>query len=100
MQQPFPLLTDATLPGFPQQVVLGLPAGTNAAMAILWQQGSSALFSYVPLILRGGRMQRWLFTTTALGEKKNRGGLYRGGLYDVATVTHIVPLMTASAHIF
>lgn len=23
-----------------------------------------------------------------------------GGLYDVATVTHIVPLMTASAHIF
>lgn len=54
MQQPFPLLTDATLPGFPQQVVPGLPAGTNVAMAILWQQGSSALFSYVPLILQGG----------------------------------------------
>lgn len=53
MQLPFPLLTDATLPSFLQQVVLGSPAGTNMAMAILWQQGSSALFSYVPLILRG-----------------------------------------------
>lgn len=53
MQQPFPLLTDATQPSFPQQVVLGSPAGTNVAMAILWQQGSSALFSYVPLILWG-----------------------------------------------
>lgn len=51
MQQPFPLLTDATLPGLPQQVVLGLPAGTD--VAILWQQGSSVLFSYVPLILWG-----------------------------------------------
>lgn len=43
---------------------------SQTVMVIMWQQGSSALFSYVPLILRGDWVQRWLFTTTALGKKK------------------------------
>lgn len=75
MQQPFALLTDATLPGFPQQVVLGSPAGTNVAMAILWQQGSSALFSYVPLILQGGGVGGggWLGATLIVHYHSIRG---------------------------
>lgn len=67
----------------------------------------------MPLILGGGGWRwwwwwwggGWLGAGGVLGATlivHNHGIKIKksGGLYDVATVTHIVPLMTASAHIF
>lgn len=67
---------------------------TNSWIVKVWQQGSKALFSYVPLILRGIGCNVDRSQPHCWKKKKNEG------LCDVATVTNIVPLMTASAHIF